>query len=147
MKKFHIYNIDDTMHLAMRLATIIDEGTLITLKGDLGAGKTTFTKYLGIGLGVKKTINSPTFTILKSYNGRMPLHHIDAYRLEGIVQDLGFEEVFEEDACCVVEWADFIQDQLPNERLAITIHRLSENEREFIFEAKGTRYHRILEEL
>lgn len=147
MKTIHIHSIDDTKEFAKKLAELIKPHFLITLQGDLGAGKTTFTKFLGEQLGVKKTINSPTFTILKSYQGRMPLYHIDAYRLEGIDQDLGFEEVFDDEGLCVVEWSNFIEEQLPQERLEITIKRISEEGREFGLVAKGKRYDKILEEL
>lgn len=147
MKKIYIANQQQTHAFALKLATMITPGFLITLHGDLGAGKTTFTKYLGEGLGVKKTINSPTFTILKSYQGRMPLHHMDAYRLEGVDQDLGFEEVFDDDACCVVEWADFIHDQLPVDRLDIIIERLSDDERNMIVCGHGERYETIERDL
>ena len=89
MKQIPVCSLEETRELGMKLASLIKPGMLITLSGDLGAGKTTFTKYLGKGLGVKKTINSPTFTILKIYQGAsMPVYHIDAYRLEGITQVL-----------------------------------------------------------
>lgn len=105
MKEIEVNTLEETKALAQRIADLLPRPSLITLSGDLGAGKTTFTKSLGKELGVKSTINSPTFTILKSYRmaDGAPLHHIDAYRLEGIVQDLGFEECFDE-GVCVVEW-------------------------------------------
>ena len=112
--------------------------------------KTTFTKYLGKGLGVKKTINSPTFTILKIYQGTsMPVYHIDAYRLEGITQDLGFEEYFEDDGVCVIEWPHFIESQLPEERLHIDITRVEgeDEKRMFTFDPKGKVYEKIVEAL
>ena len=113
---------------------------LITLSGDLGAGKTTFTKGIGLGLEIKKIINSPTFTILKQYQGRLNLSHFDAYRLEGQDDDLGFDDV------CVVEWANYIEDILPTERLEIEIKKIDENARDFIFRAVGSRYEQLLEE-
>lgn len=150
MKTIQISSLIETEQFAKRLAEALS-GTqaLILLKGDLGAGKTTFTKSFGKALGVKKVINSPTFTILKSYcmaDGRS-LHHIDAYRMEGISQDLGFEEIFDEDAICVVEWPDFIEEELPEERLSITIHRTGEETRDFCVEAIGSVYEQIVEEL
>ena len=147
MKKIYLADQEQTHAFGRKLASMITPGFLITLHGDLGAGKTTFTKYLGEGLGVRKTINSPTFTILKSYQGRMPLHHMDAYRLEGVHQDLGFEELFDDDACCVVEWADFIADQLPAARLDITIERLNDNERTMHVCGYGEMYEKIEREL
>ena len=78
MKQIPVCSLEETGELGLKLASLIKPGMLITLSGDLGAGKTTFTKYLGKGLGVKKTINSPTFTILKIYQGTsMPVYHID----------------------------------------------------------------------
>lgn len=147
MKTIKINTLEETNALGLKLGSLIDEQTLITLTGDLGAGKTTFTKAIGKGLGITKTINSPTFTILKSYYGRMPLHHIDAYRLEGISQDLGFEEVFEDEACCIVEWPNFIEEMLPEERLEIQILRINDDEREFIFQPIGDKYEKLLEDL
>lgn len=141
-----VYSLEETNSLATSLANTISTPCLITMSGDLGAGKTTFTKALAKALGIKATITSPTFTILKSYEEAVTLHHIDAYRLEGIVQDLGFEEVFEEDALCVVEWFDFIEYALPKERLHIHI-ALNEDERIFTLEAIGDKYKNMLEEL
>ncbi len=86
------YSAEQTRALAEKLAGFLSAGSLITLSGQLGAGKTTFTQGLAKGLGVERKVTSPTFTILKIYQGRLPLYHIDAYRLEGLDQDLGFEE-------------------------------------------------------
>lgn len=148
MKKIEIHSLAQTRSLGLALASKLKPGMMITLSGDLGAGKTTFTKALGEGLGVKKTINSPTFTILKIYQGKMPMYHIDAYRLEGITQDLGFEEYFEYDGICVIEWPHYIEDQLPNERLDITIQHMESDEgRIFSFLAKGEVYEEIVEAL
>ena len=150
MKQITVYSLEDTARLGLKIAEMIKPGMLLTLSGDLGAGKTTFTKYLGKGLGVKKTINSPTFTILKIYQGsKMPMYHMDAYRLEAISQDLGFEEYFEDDGLCVIEWPHFIENQLPNERLDIVITREAgeEEERRFTFTPIGRKYEEIVEAL
>ena len=80
-----------------KLAGLLFPGSILTLEGELGAGKTTFTKGIGKGLGIKKVINSPTFTIVKVYQGKLPLYHFDAYRLEGQDEELGFEEMFEDE--------------------------------------------------
>lgn len=140
-------SLQETAKLGEQLGELLDAGDLILLSGDLGAGKTTFTKSIGKALGVTKVINSPTFTILKSYQGRVPLYHIDAYRLEGITQDLGFEEVFDGDGVCVIEWADFLREQLPAAYLEIEIRRLSEEARLFILHPQGARYEQIVREL
>ena len=117
----------------------------MTLSGDLGAGKTTFTKGIGQGLEITKVINSPTFTILKQYQGRLNLSHFDAYRLEGQDDDLGFEEIFDSDDVCVVEWANFIEDILPVERLTIEIKKIDENTREFVFKTNRIKYDQVME--
>lgn len=140
MIEIKLNSLEDTTALGEKIASFLVEGSLITLTGDLGAGKTTLTKAIGKALGVKKTINSPTFTILKTYYGRCPLYHIDAYRLEGMTQDLGFEEVFEDDGVCIVEWPHFIDSILPKERLHITILRLDEDVRLAKIEGIGERY-------
>jgi tRNA threonylcarbamoyladenosine biosynthesis protein TsaE len=92
-------------------------------------------------------VNSPTFTILKQYEGRLPLNHLDVYRLEGTDEDLGWDELFYGDAVSIIEWAHLIQEDLPPERLAIQIKRLGEDKRMFTFEPFGKRYEQLCEEL
>ena len=99
----------ETLQLAFQLGSILNKGVLITLEGNLAAGKTTFTQGLAQGLGVKEVVNSPTFVIMKEYEGRLPLVHIDAYRLEGISQDLGFEDYLDESSVVVIEWANYLE--------------------------------------
>lgn len=146
--KIEIHSLEQTQQFAKRIADLIrGQQLVITLDGDLGAGKTTWTKALGKELGVKKVINSPTFTILKSYkqeNGQ-PLHHIDAYRLEGITQDLGFEDCFDE-GICVVEWSEFIEDQLPSDRLSISIEEGIDENRIITMNGNGPLSNKIVEE-
>lgn len=138
----------ETMQLAEKLGNIVQEGTLITLEGDLGAGKTTFTKGLGKGLGIKRPINSPTFTIMKIYEGgRLPLYHIDAYRLEGLEQDLGFEEFIYGEGVCVIEWYMFIEDLLPKDRLEIKIEYEGDEARKITLIPHGTIYEELVKEL
>lgn len=147
-KQIVVHSRKATDELAKRLSVLITPHTLITLSGDLGAGKTTFTKSLGTYLGVTRNINSPTFNILKIYQGIMPFYHIDAYRLEGIDQELGFEEVFDDAGICMVEWPHYIEKQLPKERLEISITRCErEEERIFTFVSHGRKYEDMLEEL
>ncbi len=147
MKEVRVKTIEETNALAKQIALKLPSKALITMSGDLGAGKTTFTKGLAKALGIHKTITSPTFTILKSYEeNKVTLHHIDAYRLEGITQDLGFEEIFDEEALCVVEWFDFIEYALPKERLSISI-ALDGEDRIFSIDAIGKAYENVLEEL
>ncbi|MEG0366433.1 MAG: tRNA (adenosine(37)-N6)-threonylcarbamoyltransferase complex ATPase subunit type 1 TsaE [Coprobacillus sp.] len=130
-----------------KLATLLFPNAIMTLQGDLGAGKTTFTKGIGKGLGVKKIINSPTFTIVKVYQGRMPLYHFDAYRLEGQDEELGFEEMFEDNGVSVIEWPQYIENILPKERLEIEIKKNEDESRSFYFHAIGNQYETLLKEL
>ena len=130
-----------------KLATHLFAGAVLTLKGDLGVGKTTFTKGIGKGLGINKVINSPTFTIVKVYHGNLPLYHFDAYRLEGQDDELGFEEMFEGDGVCVIEWPQFIDNILPSNRLDIVIKKNEDESRTFSFDALGIKYEQIVKEL
>lgn len=142
-----INTLEETQALAMRLAELVELQYTITLEGDLGAGKTTFTQSFAKGLGVKRTVNSPTFTIMKQYVGRIPLNHLDVYRLEDSDEDLGWEEIFYGDAVTVVEWAHLIQEDLPEERLAIEIIRIDETKRKFVLKPIGEKYVRLCKEL
>lgn len=149
MKEWKAYtdSIEQTHALGRRIGESVSENMVILLSGDLGAGKTTLTQGIAKGLGVKRTVTSPTFTILKIYRGRMPLYHIDAYRLEGVSQDLGFEELLEDEGLTVIEWSQFIPELIPKEYLSVSIHLLDEDQREFIFEAHGSEYEALLEEI
>ena len=144
-KVIKVNNLEETIALGNRLGLLLQPNMLLTLSGDLGAGKTTFTKGIGQGLGITKVINSPTFTILKQYQGRLNLSHFDAYRLEGQDDDLGFEEIFDSDDVCVVEWANFIEDILPVDRLTIEIKKIDENIREFVFKTNSEKYAQVVE--
>lgn len=138
---------EQTGEFAGRLAGLLQENDVLTLEGDLGAGKTTFTKGLAKGLGVKRNVNSPTFTIIKEYQGRLPLYHMDVYRLDDSFEDLGFDEYFTGGGVTVVEWAHLIKEQLPDERLAVTILRKSDQERTIILEPTGNRYELLCKEI
>ena len=95
MEKVILKNEQETIAFGEKLGSFLQPGDLITMEGDLGAGKTTMTKGIGKALGVKRVINSPTFNILKGYTGNIPLYHLDVYRLEGVSQELGFEEYYD----------------------------------------------------
>lgn len=139
--------LEETQQLAMKLGQLVEAQYTITLEGDLGAGKTTFTQSLAKGLGIKRVVNSPTFTIMKQYEGRIPLNHLDVYRLENSGEDLGWDEIFFGDAVTVVEWAHLIEEELPKERLSIEITRINEDARKFVFKPMGTKYVQLCEEL
>lgn len=145
--KFITTTAEQTTQLAEKLATALQAGDVITLKGDLGAGKTTFTKGLGAALGVKRTINSPTFTIVKTYQGNLPLYHMDVYRLKDSDEDIGFEEYFDGDGVSVVEWPQFIESYLPEERLDIVMNKIDDNQRSISFSPIGNHFTKVCEEL
>lgn len=137
----------DTEEIAKTLAKIVQAGDVITLEGDLGVGKTAFTKGLAQGLNIEERVTSPTFTIVKEYAGTLPLYHMDVYRLEHSEEDLGFDEYFYGDGVTVIEWSQFIADFLPEQYLAITLERTGETSRELTFEAVGSEYERHIEQL
>ncbi len=139
-------NPEETDAFAERFGTLLKPKDVLTLEGDLGAGKTTFTKGIAKGLGITRTVNSPTFTIVKEYKGRLPLFHMDVYRLEDSFEDLGFDEYFEGDGVSIVEWASLIKSQLPEEKLDISIFHQGEQGRRIVFEPTGERYIELCEE-
>ena len=149
MKELRVvtYAPDQTRALGKKLGSLIDGSFLITLSGELGAGKTTFTQGLARGLEITRNVTSPTFTLMKSYKGRLPLYHIDAYRLEDIDQDLGFEEYVDGDGVCVIEWSNFIEGVLPEERLSINLTISDDDSRMLVFSAYGDKYEEVLERL
>ncbi|MBE6103604.1 MAG: tRNA (adenosine(37)-N6)-threonylcarbamoyltransferase complex ATPase subunit type 1 TsaE [Erysipelotrichaceae bacterium] len=149
MKELRVvtYAPDQTRALGKKLGSLIDGSFLITLSGELGAGKTTFTQGLARGLEITRNVTSPTFTLMKSYKGRLPLYHIDAYRLEDIDQDLGFEEYVDGDGVCVIEWSNFIEDVLPEERLSINLTISDDDSIMLVFSAYGDKYEEVLERL
>lgn len=137
----------ETQAVAEKLATLVKPGTVITLNGDLGAGKTTFTQGFAKGLGVTRNVNSPTFTIMKQYQGRLPLYHMDVYRLEDTGDDIGLEEYINGDGVAIVEWSNLIESSLPAERLGIMIERTGDEERQLTFAPVGDTYHAIVKEV
>lgn len=143
-----IKNLDEMELFAKILMKHVGSKDVILLNGDLGAGKTTLTQFIGKYLGVKRNINSPTFNIIKSYKGKeLKLHHMDCYRLEDSDEDLGFNEYFEDDAVTIIEWSQFIQEFLPEEYLVINITTINENQRQINIAAKGYHYTKIKEEI
>ena len=137
---------EETIELGYKLAKLLNKGSIITLKGDLAGGKTTFTKGIGKALNIKQIINSPTFNILKIYEGDLPLYHIDAYRLESCCYYLGISE-YEDEVIMVIEWPEYYKDFLPSEYLEISFKYIDDNTREISFEAHGSKYIKVLEEL
>ena len=117
-------NAEETFALGRRLGDQASAGEVYTLVGDLGVGKTVFTQGMAKGLGIEDTVNSPTFTILQVYGeGRLPFYHFDVYRIGdvGEMDEIGYEEYFYGDGVCMVEWADLIEEILPEHYFRITI--------------------------
>lgn len=141
------YDEQTMIDFGEKLVSYLFENAVVTLTGDLGAGKTTFTKGIGKGLKIKKIINSPTFTIVKVYQGTLPLYHFDAYRLEDSDLELGFEEMFEAGGISVIEWPQFIKEILPEERLEIEILKNDDQSRTFKFHGIGKKYEDIVKEI
>ncbi|MBP1948292.1 tRNA (adenosine(37)-N6)-threonylcarbamoyltransferase complex ATPase subunit type 1 TsaE [Virgibacillus litoralis] len=140
-------SVEETGKIAEKLALFLKPGDVVTLEGDLGTGKTTFTKGIANGLGIKRNVNSPTYTIVKEYEGELPLYHMDVYRLENSDEDIGFDEYFNGDGISIVEWAHFIEEYLPDERLNIKFSYLDDRTRLLEFTAIGTHFEWITAEL
>jgi len=126
-------SIEETSMIGTRLAAKLKKGDVVALIGQLGAGKTVLTKGIAKGLGVKDVqyVNSPTFVIIKEYEGKMPLYHFDLYRLSGpgSLDEICYDEYFYGDGVSVVEWADKIKSILPKKRLEVRLSVAGENKR------------------
>ena len=119
-----IKNEEDTKKTGIEIGRRVKAGTVIALSGDLGTGKTALTKAVAEGLGVKEVITSPTFNIVKQYEtGRLPLYHFDVYRIGDVdeMYELGYEEFFFGSGVSIVEWADLIEDIIPEDAVRIEI--------------------------
>ena len=141
---------EESVHAGRCLGKVLETGCVIGLVGDLGAGKTCFVKGIAGGLNdiPEREVTSPTFTIIQEYDGKIPLYHFDAYRLEGSEDliDIGFDDYVEGQGVSVIEWADNISDALPEERLLIDIELAGENDRCFKCGAKGVKHEAVLDE-
>ena len=135
----------ETIELAQNFESEKFPNMIICLDGELGSGKTVFTKGIANALGIDETITSPTFTIIKEYNGELPLYHMDVYRLDGNTEGLDIEEYFTKGGVVVIEWAETIKNILPEERLDVKIKVLDENRRLLIFEPHGEKYEELCE--
>lgn len=135
----------ETIEIAQNFESEKFPNMIICLDGELGSGKTVFTKGIANALGIDETITSPTYTIIKEYNGELPLYHMDVYRLDGNIDGTGIEEYFNKGGVVVIEWADTIKNILPAERLDIKFKVLDENKRLLIFEPHGCKYEELCE--
>jgi tRNA threonylcarbamoyladenosine biosynthesis protein TsaE len=142
---------EETERAGELLGSLARPGDFVSLIGDLGAGKTCFSRGVARGVGVDPTIpvTSPTFTLLNIYQGRIPLYHFDLYRLtgDGDLADLGFVDYFDGDGLCLVEWAERLEAELPSERLDIVLRHEDESIRRLEFSAFGGRHLLLLEEM
>lgn len=139
---------DDTRDLAAQLSSLARPGDVVLVSGELGAGKTTFAQGFGRGLGVVEPIVSPTFILMRSYRGRLPLVHCDVYRLDHLqeVIDLGLPELLDEGAVALVEWGDVVASALPADFLEVRMEFGDhEDERNLRFRAVGPKWSSRLE--
>ena len=142
--------LEETKEFGIKLGRLLDGGDILCLNGDLGAGKTTLTKSIGLGLGVTDYITSPTFALINEYTGRNPVYHFDVYRLENVedLYDLGFDEYFYSKGVSIIEWAEKIERFLPKERIVLDIEKGKDiDERVINITGYGNRYTEILKEL
>jgi tRNA threonylcarbamoyladenosine biosynthesis protein TsaE len=143
-------NQEQTWKIGEMLGSRLDAGDTICLYGDLGAGKTSFSYGIALGLEVKEQyITSPTFTFVNEYEGRVPFYHIDLYRLTepDELHNLGFEEYLDSDGVTVIEWAERADDELPAECLSVYLSYVDDHSREIGFLAEGERYQKLLDDL
>lgn len=146
--KITTYSEEETIELAQNIESEKFPNMVICLRGDLGSGKTVFTKGFAQAMEIDEEVTSPTFNIIKEYlSGDMPLFHMDVYRLDGQVDELGIEEYFTKKGVTIIEWADMIPDYLPEKRLDIKIRNSEddENKRTITITPYGRKYEEICE--
>jgi tRNA threonylcarbamoyladenosine biosynthesis protein TsaE len=140
-------SVDDTRALAAELAPLSRPGDLILLEGGLGAGKTAFVQGFGRGLGVDETITSPTFVLVRTYQGRLPMVHLDVYRLDRMQEllDLGISDILDEDGVTLIEWGDVVRPALPGDFLEVRLEPgATDDERVVVIRGVGPRWpHRL----
>lgn len=135
----------ETIEIAQNIESEKFPNMVICLNGELGSGKTMFVKGIANALGINEVITSPTFNIIKEYDGELPLYHLDVYRLDEASNDIGIEEYFSKGGVVVIEWAENIKDILPEERLDVKIKVLGENKRSLVFQPYGQKYEELCE--
>ncbi len=124
--KIESNSAEDTYQFAVTLGGKAQKGEVYCLSGDLGVGKTLFSQGFAKGLGIKESVNSPTFTIVQEYeDGRMPFYHFDVYRIADVeeMEEIGYEDYFYGEGVCLIEWAELIQEILPEKRIEISIQK------------------------
>ncbi len=144
--KITTYSENETIELAQNIESEKFPNMVICLEGDLGSGKTVFAKGFAKALEIDEDITSPTFNIIKEYtSGELPLYHMDVYRLDGKVDELGIEEYYKKKGITIIEWSDTIIDYLPEKRLDIKIRVINEDTRSITLIPHGKKYEEICE--
>ncbi len=138
-------NETETVELAQNLESEKFPNMVICLSGELGSGKTMFAKGFGNAMGIEEEITSPTFAIIKEYDGELPLYHMDVYRLDGELKEINLEEYLHQGGIVIIEWADTIKEKLPKERLDIHIKIVGENKRVLYLKPHGEKYINLCE--
>ena len=126
MRRIESRSEQETYQAGRQLGQFAKPGEIYCLKGDLGVGKTVFTKGFAEGIGIQEPVNSPTFTIIQQYEeGRLPLYHFDVYRISDIdeMEEIGYEDYFFGDGVCLIEWANLIEEIIPDYAVWITIEK------------------------
>ena len=147
--KLVTHSAEQTQQLGTSIGKLAEPGDIYLLIGELGAGKTCLTQGIAYGLDIQEYTLSPSFIIMRELHGRLPLYHMDFYRLDNIaeISDLGLDDYLYGKGVCVIEWANKGLAVLPEDHLLIKIDYLSDNERSFVIEPKGERYVRMLTHL
>ncbi|WP_123053320.1 tRNA (adenosine(37)-N6)-threonylcarbamoyltransferase complex ATPase subunit type 1 TsaE [Clostridium sp. JN-1] len=148
--EFITKTVNETIELGRKLGTLLHPGDIICINGDLGTGKTHFTKGLAKGLNIHDEITSPTFNIVNEYEGRLKLYHFDVYRVNDPdeIEAIGFDEYIFSDAVSIIEWSNFIEELIPDEHIYIEIKKIPEVDisfRKIIIKHYGNRYNYIKE--
>jgi len=140
---------EETQRLGFHLGELSEPGDIYVLTGKLGAGKTTLTQGIAMGLGIRENVVSPSFVLIRELKGRLSLYHIDLYRLDKIeeVSELGLDDYLYGRGVSVIEWGEKAEGILPEENLLIEIGYISDNERSIEIRASGTRYEKLLKQL
>lgn len=147
--KLTVNNLEDTENIGKIIGRCLEKGTVLCLDGDLGVGKTALTQFIAREFGVEDYITSPTFTIIKEYEGRLPFYHMDVYRIdsEDDMYDLGYDEYIYSEGVTIIEWSHKINGILPDERINIEIQRIDDTSRIMDIGGKGKIFDRLAEEL
>ena len=144
--KVTLHNEEETIELAQNIESEKFENMVICLEGDLGSGKTVFAKGFAHAMGIVD-VTSPTFNIVKEYEGELPLYHMDVYRVENNIENLGLGEYFDKGGVTIIEWADMISSHLPEERLEIKFKIIDEEKRSITIIPYGAKYEDLCEDV